>query len=117
MHSSSSSLSLSACVQYVFFAVVVYVLAGAPLNSVFSNGGTDSYSGPLDTSADQLRDIVTPSKNLSCSEHTYKGVHVLSREPLVVYIERFLSEEERGDVLAMRSVYAAPILPYTTPPS
>ncbi|KAH6534969.1 hypothetical protein HBI81_078640 [Parastagonospora nodorum] len=101
MHSPSSSFSLSACVQYIFFAAVVYVLAGAPLNSVFSNGDTDSYSGPLNTSADQLRDIVIPTKNLSCPDHAYKGVHVLSREPLVVYIEGFLSEMERGDVLAM----------------
>jgi hypothetical protein len=110
MHSPSSSFSLSACVQYIFFAAVVYVLAGAPLNSVFSNGDTDSYSGPLNTSADQLRDIVIPTKNLSCPDHAYKGVHVLSREPLVVYIEGFLSEMERGDVLAMR--YQSPPPPY-----
>lgn len=112
MHSPlSSSLSLSACVQYVFFAVVVYVLAGAPLNSVFSSG-TSSYSGPLNTSPDQLRDIVIPTDNLSCHEHAYTGVHVLSREPLVVYIEGFLSEAERREVLAMRYLF-----PPTTPTS
>jgi prolyl 4-hydroxylase len=106
MHSSSSSsISFSSLVQYVFFAAIVYVLAGAPLNSIFSDKGSYSEDGSAaDTSVEKLRDLVVLEKDLSCKEHAYKGVHVLSREPLVVYIDGFLSEDERGEVVGMRYV-------------
>jgi prolyl 4-hydroxylase len=107
MHSSfsSSSFSVSSIVQYAFFAAVLYVLAGAPLSSVF--GGSDSGeqgSSAADTSVKKLENLVFPEKNLSCAEHAYKGVHVLSREPLVLYIDGFLSEEEARHVVGARFV-------------
>lgn len=106
MHSSApSSISVSSIVQYAFFAAVLYVLAGAPLSTVF---GT-SYSGgegsaAADTSVEKLENLVIPDRNLTCAEHAYRGVHVLSREPLVVYIDGFLSEQDARHVVGARFV-------------
>lgn len=106
MHSSvSSSLSVSSIIQYAFLAAVLYVLAGAPLSSVFGgpySGGEGSAAA--DTSVEKFENLVIPERNLACAEHAFKGVHVLSREPLVVYIEGFLGEEEARHVVSARFV-------------
>jgi prolyl 4-hydroxylase len=106
MQSSSSSVSISSLVQYAFLAAIVYVLAGAPLSSLLS----DSYSGGASVaknsaaSVKKLETVVFPNADLKCAEHTYKGVYVLSREPLVVYIEGFLGKEEAEHVVGVRYV-------------
>lgn len=111
MHSSSSTLSfsLSSLLQYAFLGVVAYILVGAPLVSLFNFSGSEySYStSTSDGSAggsvgDKLDSLIIPEANLDCEEHGYKGVYVLSREPLVVYIEGFLSEEECEGVVRLR---------------
>lgn len=56
----------------------------------------------MQISKEKLDGLVIPDRNLTCAEHAFKGVYVLSREPLVVYIEGFLSEEECGHVVDVR---------------
>lgn len=117
MHSSSSSLSsllpfsLGSLVQYAFLGFVVYILAGAPLlslfnlqgsSSLYSSYSTDTSSSTSAIAAYKLDSLVIPQANLNCEEHRYKGVYVLSREPLVVYIEGFLSDEECNGVVRVR---------------
>jgi len=110
--SYSSSLSITSFVQYGFLAALAYILAGAPLSSLLtSNAGGDAVSssnagarGGGDVKAN-LENLVIPERNLSCAAHTYKGVYVLSREPLVVYIEGFVGEDEGKEVVALRYVY------------
>jgi prolyl 4-hydroxylase len=113
MHSSSSSASSSAysskfpsfssLVQYAFFAGVLYVLAGAPLQAVFrSDTNTFTRSGEGGMAQEKLESLVMPEKGLVCEEHAYKGVHVLSREPLVVYVEGFVSDGEARHVVGLR---------------
>lgn len=108
-----SQPSISSIVQYAFLAILAYVLAGAPLSSLL-----DSSSSSSDNSYDvgdksrqgnvvdvkTLESLVIPEKNLSCAEHHYKGVYVLSREPLVVYIEGFLREGEGKEIVDLRYV-------------
>lgn len=101
-------MSVSSIVQYVFFAAIVYVLAGAPLASLF--GGSSLTSGvnvKNDAGANmkKLDNLVIPEEDLQCGEHTYKGVYVLNREPLVVYVEGFLSDEEAKHIVNQRYVY------------
>jgi prolyl 4-hydroxylase len=110
MHASSSSfpISISSFIQYTFLAVLAYILAGAPLLSILglnseSSGGVKARDGSVDVG--KLENLVIPEKNLSCKEHAYKGVYVLSREPLVVYIEGFLSEGEGEEVVKLRYVF------------
>lgn len=104
MH-SSLPLSFSAILQYALIAGVAYVLAGAPLLSAIT-----SYSGttPRDANAgstsslDKLDSLAIPEVDLSCPEHSHQGVFVLSRDPLVVYIEGFLSDVEAEEIVKLR---------------
>ena len=114
--SYSSSLSITSFVQYAFLAALAYILAGAPLSKLLvSRTNADSaLSGSslgakkgVDTTS-KLENLVIPEKNLSCAAHAYKGVYVLSREPLVVYIEGFIGEEEAKEVVALRYVTLVP---------
>jgi hypothetical protein len=94
------TLSISSVVQYTVFGVFAYILAGAPLLSIFSS---DSGVVKTQLSFDQAETLVFPEKVLKCPEHKY-AVHILSRDPLVVYIEGFLSHEEAEHVVTMRWV-------------
>lgn len=53
-------------------------------------------------SPQKLDSLVIPDANLTCEEHAFRSVHVLSREPLVVYIEGFLGDEESTEVVQSR---------------
>lgn len=52
----------------------------------------------------KLESLVIPERNLTCTEHRHKGVYVLSRDPLVVYIEGFLGEGEGKEIVELRYV-------------
>lgn len=107
MSARSSSFSLGTLVQYAFLAVLAYVLAGAPLLSILSSSdGRREIDRPrnVEISKEKLESLVIPEGNLTCGEHAYRGVYVLSREPLVVYIEGFLTEDECGHVVELRCV-------------
>lgn len=101
----SFSLSISHLLQYALLAAVAYILAGAPLSSIFTSNPSTSpqhASARSTTSLDHLDSLVIPEPNLLCEEHGHRGVFVLSREPLVVYIEGFLSDEEAQEVVKLR---------------
>ncbi len=106
--SSSSSFSLATLAQYAFLALLAYVFAGAPLyEMLFAGSGEASYSYSRDASASsmspqKLESLVIPDANLTCEAHAFRGVHILNREPLVVYIEGFLGAEEADEVVRLR---------------
>lgn len=105
---SSRSFPIASILQYTVLAILGYVLAGAPFLS-FVTGPTyegrkarASLGRPSPLSHDKAAGLVIPERNLSCTEHTYKGLHVLSRDPLVVYVEGFLREDEVHHVVNIR---------------
>jgi prolyl 4-hydroxylase len=103
--SISSSLSARTLIQYALLAGVAYILAGAPFLSIvtsYSGVGPQSASVQSSASFDRLESLVIPEANLSCSEHGLSGIYVLSREPLVVYIEGFLSDWEAKELVRLR---------------
>lgn len=111
--SSSGSVSVSSLVQYVFFAAIVYVLAGAPLSTIFGESSASkgiSANSNAGANLKKLENLVVPEADLECGDHAYKGVYVLSREPLVVYIEGFLSDEEAKHVVDTRYVHPTRIV-------
>lgn len=69
-----------------------------------------SYSGTTpqgdsvgsNASFNNLDNLVIPDAGLVCKEHSHRGVFVLSREPLVVYIQGFLSDEEADELVTLR---------------
>ena len=108
---ANRSFSLSTLAQYAFLAVIGYVLAGAPLSSILFSGSKDGSGRKsvgkmrgqgVKISREKLESLVVPEANLSCAEHRYRGMHVLSRDPLVVYIEGFLGEGEIDEVVELR---------------
>jgi prolyl 4-hydroxylase len=101
-----SSLSLLSLLQYALFALVAYVLAGAPLLTLLSGGAAgdarDAIRGV--NASTVLERLAIPVPGLECPEHKFKGVHVLRTEPLVVYIEGFLSKAEGREIVDVRYV-------------
>ncbi|KAJ5064605.1 hypothetical protein J3E74DRAFT_200705, partial [Bipolaris maydis] len=118
-----SQLSFSSIAQYVFLAGLAYVLAGAPLSSFLnssSSGSENSYNfnsrareGKV-VDVRTLESLVIPETNLSCAEHRYKGVYVLSRDPLVIYIEGFLGEGEGKEVVDLSTPLFKPSTVWTS---
>lgn len=110
---STSSFSLATLLQYVAFALIAYVLAGAPLlESLRSGSGAEGQDAGV--SAQKLEALVVPEGNLSCPAHAYRGVHVVSREPLVVYVEGFLGEAEAEEVVGLRYVFISLLLGFVS---
>lgn len=105
------SFAVGTVLQYVVFLGLAYVLAGAPLLSILagSTGASKksraSFGRPPPLSPDKAATLVIPEKNLTCGEHAFRGVHVLSREPLVVYIEGFLGQDEVQHVVDIRYAF------------
>ena len=94
--------SVGTLVQFLVLGVLGYILAGAPLLSILSGSPKrESFTQPI--SLDKAETLVIPDDGLVCPEHAYK-IHLLSRDPLVIYIEGFLSAEEASHVVQMRYV-------------
>ncbi|ORY12134.1 hypothetical protein BCR34DRAFT_624486 [Clohesyomyces aquaticus] len=91
--------SLGSLVQYSILGLVAYILAGAPLLDILSPHGKPKSEAQI-LSKDKLENLVIPEKGLICPEHGYK-VFVFQRDPLVVYIEGFLSAEESEHIVRM----------------
>lgn len=101
-------LSIGSTIQCIVLSIVGYMLAGAPLLSMLTGDANLSASqAPPEIHPDKLSTLVIPEANLSCESHAYKGVHVLSREPLVVYIEGFLDNDEASHIVDIRYVILA----------
>lgn len=101
-----SSFSIFTVIQYAFLTLAAYVLAGAPLLEMLGRGSSSfesSRGGNVGSMSPAKLEAIAPvDANLTCAPHAFKNVHVLSREPLVVYIEGFLSAEETEEVVALR---------------
>ncbi|KAF1953887.1 hypothetical protein CC80DRAFT_568297 [Byssothecium circinans] len=108
---SRSTVSIWAFIQYGIFAVLAYILAGAPLQTLLTP--SSNHDGKVQISKEKIEGLVIPIRNLTCPEHTFKGVHVLSRQPLVVYIEGFLSGEEADGVVELSTPHFTPSTVWT----
>ncbi|KAF2091907.1 oxidoreductase [Saccharata proteae CBS 121410] len=82
---------LATVVQYVFLAIVLYVIAGAPLQRMLFNTRPPVLVQEL--TLEKLDSLVIPDETLVCPEHSYDA-RILSRDPLVVYMPSFLAAEE-----------------------
>lgn len=104
--SSETSFSVFALVQYTFLALVAYVLVGAPLREILDSGSGQEEAGSEREAvgAQKLESLVVPDANLTCEERGFRGTHVVSREPLVVYVEGFLGVGEADEVVELRYV-------------
>ncbi|KAF2877807.1 hypothetical protein BDV95DRAFT_480508 [Massariosphaeria phaeospora] len=101
------SVSFGSLIQYTVLCLLAYILAGAPWLSSIVPGSADgnvAARGRADLnvtlSAEKAQSLVFPEEGLRCEEQGYR-VHVFSREPLVLYVEDFLSGGEVEHVVRM----------------
>ncbi|KAH9878483.1 hypothetical protein IAQ61_001755 [Plenodomus lingam] len=107
------SIPLTSLLQYLFLAAIAYLLAGAPSPSSLSTFSftADSSQAAHRTAAlhaQTLENLAHPEPGLECAQYAYRGVYVLSREPLVVYIEGFVAREEAGEIVGLSNPHFTP---------
>ncbi|KAK8198108.1 hypothetical protein HDK77DRAFT_37169 [Phyllosticta capitalensis] len=83
-------LSVGSVIQYVFLAVVGYILVGSPLQRIFLGGRPAAEDDVVFAKSDHL---VIPDESLVCPDYGY-NVHILNRDPLVIYMPSFVSRQE-----------------------
>lgn len=89
---------ISFIVALVAFVVFFY----NPIARLFSPNGASVVRTPRPQMNESLLAIERPNATaLSCPPDTY-AVHIFSKEPLVLYIEGFLSATERSHLLDIR---------------
>jgi hypothetical protein len=85
-------------IGYFFAIFPFYILVYLPLSHWFHGSPqrtTNPISQILNTS------LIATDEPLSCPSHGY-NIHILSLEPLMMYIESFLSEKESKHLLEIR---------------
>lgn len=86
-------------IGYIAALVPVYIFLYLPLSQYILGGSKEAVQTkiiPLNSS------FIASNDPVSCSPHSF-NTHILSNEPLVIYIENFLSSEESQHLLKIRS--------------
>ena len=89
-------------IEVAVISIGLYIFLGAP--GLTSSTGKKSTTGENDTPVPQAKaeSLVYPdTKNLQCPEHDY-DIHIFSADPLVIYIDGFLSDEEARHLVDIR---------------
>lgn len=85
-------------IGYIFALLPLYVLVYLPVSHML-------YGSPQRSTEQRVisfnESFIATDKNLSCPPHSY-NTHILSHEPLIIYIEGFLSESESKHLLEIR---------------
>lgn len=89
---------LRTLIEYAFISIPVYLFILSPLlktivPSLFSDTGSVNYQ-----SFELSDSLVIPDNNLTCAPHKF-NVRILHREPLILYIDGFLSESETAHLV------------------
>ncbi|QIW95594.1 hypothetical protein AMS68_001112 [Peltaster fructicola] len=79
-------------IEVAVIAIGIYIVLGAPGTSLDIFRQSQTSVKPSRARA-RVESLVHPDRDLQCPPHDYQ-VHLFSAEPLIIYIENFLSEEE-----------------------
>jgi hypothetical protein len=102
--SQASTHHAAAMFNYLLALVPILLFFANPISQLFSPSTPRIHRLPRPQLNEDLLAIEEPS-NYTCPPHSYT-VHVVSRAPLVLYIEDFLTLEERRHLLEIRSATA-----------
>lgn len=81
---------------------VIYIFIGAPGLSTFLTSDKNASNHVVKPKAHIRPDsFVYPDPDLKCAEHSY-DVHIYSANPLVIYIDGFLSQDEADALIDLR---------------
>jgi prolyl 4-hydroxylase len=100
---SDKSFRWRTIIEVAAISVVIYLFLGTPGLSGSSKDHTSS-SIEVDAPVAQAKaeSLVYPDvKNLQCPEHNY-DIHIFSADPLVIYIDGFLSTSEAEHLVDIR---------------
>lgn len=86
-------LKLSSIVEYLLVSAAVYIFALSPLLRTYFPSFILVEETPQYQTFEKTDSLVIPDPNVVCEPHGY-NIRILSQEPLVVYVENFLSQEE-----------------------
>lgn len=90
-------------IGYLLALLPLYFLVYLPLTSNTPSTHTTSFNAPIDATKLNASILALDDNHntapLACPPHTYT-THILSTNPLVVYIKDFLSPDERAHLLA-----------------
>jgi len=87
------ALKLSSILEYLLLGAAAYVFVLSPLLRTFVPTLVPVDQESHYQSFEKTDSLVIPDPDLVCEPHTY-NVRIMGRDPLVVYIEGFLSQEE-----------------------
>lgn len=90
---SIMALKLSSIVEYLVLSAMFYIFVLSRLLRTYLPFHILESQESSYQSFEKTDSLVIPDPDLVCDPHNY-NVHILSREPLVLYIEGFLSQDE-----------------------
>ncbi|KIW02814.1 uncharacterized protein PV09_05872 [Verruconis gallopava] len=89
----------SSLIEYALLAIPLYLFAISPLLRIFfpdvASSTTSSYQ-----SFERTDSLIIPDDTLQCPPHSY-ATHIAHHEPLVIYVENFLSDAEAEHLVAL----------------
>jgi hypothetical protein len=88
-------------IGYFLALLPIYIFIYQPVSQFFFPSSSSHGRNDLTFNASFIAPPEDP--NLTCPDHKYV-THILSREPLVLYLEGWLAEEEIGELLDIRYV-------------
>ncbi|KAK4249617.1 hypothetical protein C7999DRAFT_39280 [Corynascus novoguineensis] len=92
---------------YLLALVPVLLFFSNPITQLFSSSPPRIHRLPRPQLNEDLLALESPLNETSCPSHPYT-VHIFSRAPLVLYIENFLSADERTHLLEISEPLFAP---------
>lgn len=99
---SSQSFRWRTIIEVAIISIVIYVVIGSPgLSTSYIRSTTKEKDVP--TARAKAESLVYPNKDLKCPRHDF-DIHILSTSPLVIYINRFVSESEAQHLIDIRHV-------------
>jgi prolyl 4-hydroxylase len=97
---------LSTIVGYLLALIPAYIFVYSPISRLIFGSLQEEANEPIDISKidPELLSLISPDDPLlNCSSQPY-DIHILSRAPLVIYIESFLSDSEASHMVEVRCV-------------
>jgi len=85
---------------YALALIPLYLFVYLPISSMLS-GTVQQPLNPAIASFNLNDSSIASDEPLSCPDHSYT-THILSHEPLIIYIEDFLSADESAHLLKIR---------------
>ena len=91
-------------IGYIFALLPLYVLVYLPISHMFNGSSQKSTRQQV---LNFNESFIATDEPLSCPLHNF-NTYILSHEPLIVYIENFLSEDESEHLLKIRCLSQTP---------